>query len=87
MTRAEAAAFNAGVQAVLEIARRSAAAIAGTSRQRVHEDFAVAALHELAEAGQALLLPLEDNEPLRSLRQSQPAAYSSRTSARTMTGF
>ena len=60
MTRAEAAAFNAGVQAVLEIARRSAAAIVGTSRRRVHEDFAVAALHELAEAGQALLLPLED---------------------------
>lgn len=58
MTRAEALAFNAGVEAVLGIARRTAEGIARTSRRRVHEEFAVAALSELAEAAQALLLPI-----------------------------
>jgi hypothetical protein len=66
MTRAEALAFNSGVEAVLEIARRTAAAIAGTSRRRVHEDFAVAALNELAESARALLIPVpNDAEPRR----------------------
>ncbi len=60
MTRAEALAYNKGVEAVLAIAQRSAAAIAGTSRRRVHEDFAVAALGELAEAARALLIPIPD---------------------------
>ena len=62
MTRAEALAFNKGVEAVLAIARRSAAAIAGTSKRRVHEDFAVAALAELAESARTLLIavPGED---------------------------
>jgi hypothetical protein len=60
MTHAEALAFNQGVEAVLSIARRSAAAIAGTSRRRVHEDFAVAVLSELAEAGRTLLVPVPD---------------------------
>lgn len=60
MTRAEALAFNNGVEAVLAIARRSAAAIAGTSRRRVHEDFAVAALNELAESARTLLVPVPD---------------------------
>ena len=58
MTRAEALAYNKGVEAVLAIARRSAAAIAGTSHRRVHEDFAVAALAELAEAARALIIPV-----------------------------
>jgi hypothetical protein len=56
MTQAEARAYNMGVEAVLAIARRSAAAIAGTSQRRVHEDFAVAALAELAEAARTLLI-------------------------------
>ena len=56
MTRAETLAFNAGVEAVLAIARRTADGIARTSRRRVHEDFAVAALSELAEAARALLM-------------------------------
>ena len=58
MTRAEALAYNRGIEAVLAIARRSASAIAGTSRRRVHEDFAVAALAELSEAARALLIPV-----------------------------
>ena len=58
MTRAETLAFNAGVEAVLAIARRTADGIARTSRRRVHEDFAVAALSELAEAARSLLMPL-----------------------------
>lgn len=62
MTRAEALAFNMGVEAVLAIARRSATAIAGTSRRRVHEDFAVAALAELAEAARTLLVPVPGDE-------------------------
>ena len=60
MTRAETLAYNKGVEAVLAVARRSAAAIAGTSRRRVYEDFAVAALGELAEAARGLLLPVPD---------------------------
>ena len=56
MTRAEAIAYNRGVEAVLAIARRTADGIAKTSRRRVHEDFAVAALSELAEAARALLV-------------------------------
>ena len=58
MTRGEILAFNAGVEAVLAVARRTADGIARTSRRRVHEDFAVAALAELAEASRALLLPV-----------------------------
>ncbi len=58
MTRAETLAFNAGVAAVLAIARQTADGIARTSRRRVHEDFAVAALSELAEAARALMLPV-----------------------------
>ncbi len=58
MTRAETLAFNAGVEAVLAIARRTAEGIARTSRRRVHEDFAVAALSELADAARALLVPI-----------------------------
>jgi hypothetical protein len=66
MTRAEALAFNNGVEAVLEIARRTAAAIASTSRRRVHEDFAVAALSELAESARALLVAIpSEAEPRR----------------------
>lgn len=60
MTRAEALAYNKGVEAVLAIARRSATAIAGTSRRRVHEDFAVAALAALAEAARGLLIEVPD---------------------------
>ena len=60
MTRAEALAYNKGVEAVLAISRRSATAIAGTSRRRVHEDFAVAALAELAEAARTLLIAVPD---------------------------
>ena len=63
MTRAEAVAFNAGVQAVLAIAARTAEAISRTTQRRVHEEFAVAALEELAEAGKALLLPVEPVAP------------------------
>lgn len=62
MTRAEALAYNRGVEAVLAIARRSAAAVAGTSRRRVHEDFAVAALGELAEAARGLLIEVPASE-------------------------
>lgn len=58
MTRTEILAFNAGVDAVLSIARRTSEGIARTSKRRVHEDFAVAALSELAEAARALLLPV-----------------------------
>lgn len=60
MTRAEALAYNKGVEAVLAIARRSATTIASTSQRRVYEDFAVAALAELAEAARALLLPVSE---------------------------
>jgi hypothetical protein len=64
MTRSEALAFNNGVEAVLAIARRTATAIASTSRRRVHEDFAVAALNELAESARALLVSVPgDSEP------------------------
>lgn len=62
MTRSETLAFNAGVEAVLTIARRTADGIARTSRRRVHEDFAVAALSELAEAARALLLPVPSDK-------------------------
>jgi hypothetical protein len=62
MTRAETLAFNAGVEAVLAIARRTADGIARTSRRRVHEDFAVAALSELAESARALLLPVPNDK-------------------------
>ncbi len=54
-TSAEASAFNAGVEAVLDVARRTAVAISTRNSRHVHEDFAVAALSELAEAGRALL--------------------------------
>ena len=60
MTRAETLAFNAGVEAVLNIARRTADGIARTSKRRVHEEFAVAALSELAEAARALLQAVPD---------------------------
>lgn len=56
MTPAEIQAYNEGVRAVLDIARRAAAAIASTSRRRVHEDFAIAALAELADVGRGLLM-------------------------------
>ena len=58
MTRAETIAFNAGVEAVLAIAERTAKAITATSTRPLAESFAAAALAELAEAGRALLLPL-----------------------------
>jgi hypothetical protein len=58
MTRAEALAYNSGVEAVLTIARKTAEGIARTSRRRVHEEFAVAALNELADAARALLVPV-----------------------------
>ena len=57
MTPAEIRAYNQGVTDALAIAQRSAVAIARTSKRRVHEDFAIAALAEFAEAGRALLLP------------------------------
>lgn len=66
MTRAEALAFNKGVEAVLAIARRSATTIAETSQRRVYEDFAVAALAELAEAARALLISIPDAGDERS---------------------
>jgi hypothetical protein len=66
MTRAEALAYNNGVEAVLAIARRSAAAIAGTSRRRVHEDFAVAALNELAESARTLLVRVPEIDEERN---------------------
>ena len=56
MSPAEILAYNEGVQDVLAIAQRAAEAIARTSKRRVYEDFAVAALAEIAEAGRALLL-------------------------------
>lgn len=62
MTRGEIVAFNAGVEAVLAIARKTANGIAQTSRRRVHEEFAVAALSELAEAARTLLLPVPPEE-------------------------
>ncbi len=62
MTKAETLAYNRGVEAVLAIARKTAASIASTSRRRVHEDFAVAALTELAEAARTLLLPVPRTE-------------------------
>lgn len=65
MTRAEALAYNRGVEAALAIARKSATAIAGTSRRRVHEDFAVAALAELAEAARSLLIPVAESREER----------------------
>ncbi|MDX7950700.1 hypothetical protein P7D22_05840 [Lichenihabitans sp. Uapishka_5] len=58
MTHAEALAYNQGIEAVLAVARRSATAIAGSSRRRVQDDFAVAALAALAEAARGLLIPL-----------------------------
>lgn len=57
MTPAVIHAYNDGVRAVLAIAQRSAEAIATKAKRRAHEDFAIAALAEIAEAGRALLLP------------------------------
>lgn len=79
MTREEAVAYNRGVAAVLDIAERTAAAITATSMRRVHEDFAVAALDELAQAGRALLLPVdpEPPSPMPADRQPKPDAPAS----------
>ena len=55
MSHAEIQAYNKGVLEVLAIAQRAAEAIARTSKRRVYEDFAIAALAEIAEAGRALL--------------------------------
>lgn len=66
MTRTETLAYNSGVEAVLAVARKTAASIAGTSRRRVHEEFAVAALSELAEAARTLLLPVPREHDRRS---------------------
>ena len=57
----EAQAFNAGVQAVLTIAKESADALDGDPR-RIPVSFAQAALSELAEPGWALLLPVAKPE-------------------------
>ena len=63
MTRVEILAFNAGVEAVLAIARRTSEGLARTSRRRVHEEFAVVALAELADAARALLVPVPTGSP------------------------
>ena len=52
---AEAAFYNQGVLDVISRAEEAASAIAATSKRRVHEDFAVAALTGLAEHCRALL--------------------------------
>ncbi len=58
MTRNEAQAFNAGVCAVLDLARRSADALEAKLIERpTRYNFAVGALHGLAEEGVVLLLP------------------------------
>lgn len=62
MTHIEAAAYNAGVLAVLDLARQSAQAIARRSRRPLYEGFAAEALDELAEAGRALLIQAGHDE-------------------------
>lgn len=56
ITPAEIAAYNQGVEAVLAIAHRTAGSIAAAGKRHNHEDFAVVALAELADAGRALLI-------------------------------
>lgn len=56
MSPAEIHAYNDGIRAVLAISQRSAEAIATKAKRRAHEDFAIVALAEIAEAGRALLI-------------------------------
>lgn len=56
MTPGEITAYNQGVMAVLDLASRTARSIAATTRRPIAEGFAVAALEELAAAGNGLLL-------------------------------
>ena len=75
MNNAEIAAYNAGVAAVLALAKRSADALAPKITQRpTRYNFAIAALDAVAEEGRALLFPVPptDNAPA-VLRPSGPA--------------
>ncbi len=68
-----AAAFNAGVLAVLSIAKASADAITATSKRHVHEAFAVAALEQLASDGRALLI-MPPQDPVDAPPDKPPSA-------------
>ncbi len=58
LTRNEVKAYNAGVRAVLDLARRSADALEAKLVERpTRYNFAVGALHGLAEEGAAMMLP------------------------------
>lgn len=59
MTKAEALAYNAGVEATLEHARRVAQAVAALDLRPIRKELAIAALDEFADAGKALMLPIE----------------------------
>lgn len=61
MSRAEIAAFNAGVTTALDHARRIARAIEARTLRPLAEGFAVEALAAFAEEGRALLLPVPDD--------------------------
>ncbi len=62
MTKGETAAYNSGIEAVLDIARRSAAILRAAPWRPAREGGADA-LDELAHAGEALLLPDPDAPP------------------------
>lgn len=59
MTKAEALAFNAGVEATLEHARKVAQAVARLDLKPVRKELAIAALDEFAEAGRALIITVD----------------------------
>ncbi len=66
MTRNEAQAYNAGIRAVLDLARRSADALEAKLIERpTRYNFAIGALHGLAEEGAVLLLPEGDDAVLK----------------------
>ena len=78
MTRSEIIAYNAGVAGVLDLAKRSADALAPKVISKpTRYNFAIAALDAVAEEGRALLLPVPpaDNAPVAS-RPSGPAPIS-----------
>lgn len=63
MTRAEVAAYDAGVTDVLDIALKAAERITKADRRQVHVGFAAEALAELATAGRALLIGKDGSGP------------------------
>ena len=83
MTRSETLAFNAGINAVLDLAARTAAAMGPRLIDKpTRFNFAVGALEALASEGRALLieLPPEPTVPVAGVPQS-PSGHSGGASA------